>query len=63
MNQSRVGEAIAGIVVAISLILLSTVTRLFVKLVWPAEDKLFLDDYIIVFATVCFVSVLFKMIL
>jgi hypothetical protein len=63
MNQSRVGEAITGLAVAMSLILLSTATRMFVRLVWPADDKLFLDDYIIVFATVCFVSVPFKMIL
>lgn len=48
---------------AISLILLSTVTRIFVRLVWPADDKLFLDDYIVVFATVCFVFAPFKMIL
>lgn len=54
MNQSRVGEAITGLAVAMSLILLSTATRMFVRLVWPADDKLFLDDYIIVFATVCF---------
>lgn len=63
MNQSRVGGAITGLAVAMSFILLSTVTRIFVRLVWPADDKLFLDDYIIVFATVCFVSVPFKMIL
>ena len=63
MNQSRVGGAITGLAVAIPFILLSTVTRMFVKLVWPADDKLFLDDYIIVFATVCFVSVPSKMIL
>lgn len=62
-NQSRVAEAISGLAVAISLILLSTVTRIFVKLVWPADDKFFLDDYIIIFATVCFVSVTFIMIL
>lgn len=63
MNQSRVGEATAGISVAMSLILLSTVIRIFVKLVWPGDDKLFPDDYIIVFATVCFVSVPSKNIL
>jgi hypothetical protein len=62
-NQPRVSEAIWGLAVAICLILLSTVTRIFVKLVWPAEDKFFLDDYIIIFVTVCFVSVTFIMIL
>jgi hypothetical protein len=62
-SQSRVGAAISGLTVAISLILLSTVTRIFVKLVWPAEDKFFLDDYIIIVVTVCFVSVTFIKIL
>ncbi|KAL2864973.1 uncharacterized protein BJX67DRAFT_359532 [Aspergillus lucknowensis] len=56
MNQSRVGDAIAGLAVAISLILLSTGTRIFVKLFWPANDKLYLDDYLIVFATVVAVA-------
>lgn len=62
-NQSRVAEAISGLAVAICLILLSTVTRMFVKLVWPADEKFFLDDYIIIFVTVCFVSITFIMIL
>lgn len=63
INESRVVAAISGLAVAICLILLSTVTRIFVKVVWPADDKFFLDDYIIIFVTVCFVSITFIMIL
>lgn len=55
-SASRVGTVLSSYIVPIPLMLLATGLRLYVKLRKTGKDKIAMDDYLIVFATVCNIS-------
>lgn len=55
-SASRVGTVLSSYIVPIPLMLLATGLRLYVKLRKTGKDKIAMDDYLIVFATVCSIS-------